>query len=128
MGEPQNPEPPPMNNPNVERVNHPEQQAPRTADMGPLFATLQQFFQYAKGQAPQASIPVIDQALERFLRFQPPKFFGEPDDYKAESWLDETENIFKVLRYDDEQKISFSTFRFEEAAHTTVASGGSMTA
>ncbi|KAK4421794.1 hypothetical protein Salat_2130000 [Sesamum alatum] len=85
--------------------------------MGPLFATLQQFFQYAQGQAPQASIPAIDQALERFLRFQPPKSFGEPDDYKAESWLDETENIFKVLRYDDEQKISFSTFRFEEAAH-----------
>ncbi|KAK4421491.1 hypothetical protein Salat_2099700 [Sesamum alatum] len=85
--------------------------------MGPLFATLQQFFQYAQGQALQAAIPTTDQALERFLRFQPPKFFGEPDDYKAESWLDEIEKIFKVLRYDDEQKISFSTFRFEEAAH-----------
>ncbi|KAL0367280.1 UNVERIFIED_CONTAM: Transposon Tf2-11 polyprotein [Sesamum radiatum] len=64
--------------------------------MRPLLATLQQFFQYTQGQTPQATaIPATDQALERFLRFQPPKFLGEPDDYKAESWLDEIEKIFK---------------------------------
>ncbi|KAL0405730.1 UNVERIFIED_CONTAM: hypothetical protein Slati_3886900 [Sesamum latifolium] len=41
-------------------------------------------FQYTQGQTPQAAaIPATDQALERFLRFQPPKFLGEPDDYKA---------------------------------------------
>ncbi|KAK4438898.1 hypothetical protein Salat_0224400 [Sesamum alatum] len=104
-------EPPPVDNPNVNPANIPEQQAPRARDMGPLFATLQQFFQYAQGQAPQvAAIPATDQDLERFLHFRPPKYFGEPDDYKAESWLDEIEKIFKVLRYDDEQKISFSSF------------------
>ncbi|KAK4425074.1 hypothetical protein Salat_1701100 [Sesamum alatum] len=86
--------------------------------MGPLLATLQQFFQYTQGQTPQAvAIPATYQALERFLHFQLPKFLGEPDYYKAESWLEEIEKIFKVLRYDDEQKISFSTFRFEEMAH-----------
>ncbi|KAK4424674.1 hypothetical protein Salat_1661000 [Sesamum alatum] len=86
-----------MNNPNSEPMNHPEQQAPWAADMGPLLATLQQFFQYAQWQAPQVAKPATDQALERFLRFQPPKFFGESDDYKEESWIDEIQKIFKVL-------------------------------
>ncbi|KAL0283216.1 UNVERIFIED_CONTAM: hypothetical protein Sradi_7236900 [Sesamum radiatum] len=116
--ETQVPEPPPVDHPDANQADHPEPQASGAADMRPLLATLQQFFQYTQGQTPQATaIPATDQALERFLRFQPPKFLGEPDDYKAESWLDEIEKIFKVLRYDDEQKILFSTFRFEEAAH-----------
>ncbi|KAL0445153.1 UNVERIFIED_CONTAM: Transposon Tf2-11 polyprotein [Sesamum latifolium] len=94
--ETQVPEPPPVDHPDANQADHPEAQASGATDMRPLLATLQQFFQYAQGQSPQAAAtPATDQALERFLRFQPPKFLGEPDDYKAESWLDEIEKIFK---------------------------------
>ncbi|KAL0405655.1 UNVERIFIED_CONTAM: hypothetical protein Slati_3879400 [Sesamum latifolium] len=75
--ETQVPEPPPVDNPNANQADHPEQQASVATDMGPLLATLQQFFQYTQGQTPQAAaIPTTDQALERFLRFQPPNIHG----------------------------------------------------
>ena len=35
-----------------------------------------------------------DKTLTRFLRFNPPRFKGEPDDRKAESWIQEIKKIF----------------------------------
>ncbi|XP_027167083.1 uncharacterized protein LOC113767103 [Coffea eugenioides] len=40
-----------------------------------------------------------DRALERFLKFNPPKFVGEPDPKVAENWLERMTNIFAVLDY-----------------------------
>ncbi len=57
-----------------------------------------------------------DQALERFLKFHPPRFMGEPDDRKAESFIAEIEKIFEVLSYTDTQKIKYASYRLEDAA------------
>jgi hypothetical protein len=39
-----------------------------------------------------------DEALERFLKFQPPIFVGEVEqDHKAKAWLEILEDIFKTL-------------------------------
>ena len=57
-----------------------------------------------------------DKQLARFLKFNPPKFKGEPDDQKAEFWLMEVEKVFKVLEYSDSQKVKYATFLFEKAA------------
>ena len=46
-----------------------------------------------------------DKMMARFLRFNPPKFNGEPDDRRAEFWLAEVEKIFKVLNYSDPRKV-----------------------
>ena len=59
---------------------------------------------------------IEDKQLARFLKFNPPKFKGEPDDQKAEFWLMEVEKVFKVLEYSDSQKVKYATFLFEEAA------------
>lgn len=56
------------------------------------------------------------QALERFLKFHPPIFMGEPDDRKAESFIAEIEKIFEVLSYTDTQKIKYASYRLEDAA------------
>ncbi|KAL3830474.1 hypothetical protein ACJIZ3_019276 [Penstemon smallii] len=58
-----------------------------------------------------------DQDFERFLRFHPPRFAGEPDDQKAEEWLEEIEKIFKVMGYTNQQRVSFASFKLEGDAH-----------
>ncbi|CAA0808138.1 Unknown protein [Striga hermonthica] len=58
-----------------------------------------------------------DRALERFLRFNPPTFLGEPDDAKAEYWLERIESIFAMLQYTEAQRLSLATFRLESAVH-----------
>ncbi|KAL3834244.1 hypothetical protein ACJIZ3_008980 [Penstemon smallii] len=92
------------------------------SELPQMFTFMQQYMEFCQQQS-QANIstnlPVqttTDQTLERFLRFQPPKFFGEPDDQKAELWLSEMENIFCVLNYTDAQKINLATFRLEDSA------------
>ncbi|XP_071918744.1 uncharacterized protein [Coffea arabica] len=40
-----------------------------------------------------------DRALERFLKFNPPKFIDEPDLEVAENWLERMTNIFAALDY-----------------------------
>ena len=57
-----------------------------------------------------------DKMLTRFLRFNPPRFDGKPDDRKAEFWLAEVEKIFRVLNYPDPQKVRYATYLFEGAA------------
>ncbi|XP_075479311.1 uncharacterized protein LOC142520194 [Primulina tabacum] len=68
-------------------------------------------------QAQEHHIEANDRALERFLRFKPPKFEGKPDAYQAKSWLSKINKIFSILNYSEEQNVNFSTYLFEEAAH-----------
>jgi hypothetical protein len=43
-----------------------------------------------------------DRAMERFLKFNPPQFFGKPDSKKeAETWDNQIEDIFATLNYGD---------------------------
>jgi hypothetical protein len=52
-----------------------------------------------------------DEALERFLKFQPPIFVREAEqDHKAEAWLESLEDIFKTLNYSKERMIKLATF------------------
>ncbi|XP_027122084.1 uncharacterized protein [Coffea arabica] len=59
-----------------------------------------------------------DRALERFLKFNPPKFIGEPDPEIAENWLERMTNIFAVLDYTEDRRVNFTAFQFEEVALT----------
>nr|XP_027071861.1 uncharacterized protein LOC113696682 [Coffea arabica] len=57
-----------------------------------------------------------DRALERFLKFNPPKFIGGPDPELAENWLERMTNIFAALDYAEERRLTFAVFQFEGAA------------
>ncbi|XP_027158207.1 uncharacterized protein LOC113759830 [Coffea eugenioides] len=54
-----------------------------------------------------------DRALERFLKFNPPKFLGEPDPEIAENWLERMTNIFVALDYSEDRRVNFAAFQFE---------------
>jgi hypothetical protein len=55
-----------------------------------------------------------DLALERFLKFKPLLFIGKPNlEWEAETWVEQMEDIFVVLRYSDQRKIKFAAFRLE---------------
>ncbi|XP_012833825.1 PREDICTED: uncharacterized protein LOC105954689 [Erythranthe guttata] len=100
-------------------------QVPReaaTPEVQSMLTMWQQFMQFCQ-QPPQTGVPMAehampmeDQRFERFLRFRPPKFVGEPDDRKAENWLNELEKIFEVTNYSDSQKVSYAAFQLEETA------------
>jgi hypothetical protein len=63
------------------------------------------------------SITPEDEALERFLKFQPPIFVGGAEqDQKAEAWLEGLEDIFNVLQYSEKRMIKFATFRLRGPA------------
>ena len=51
-----------------------------------------------------------DRALERFLKFNPPKFLGEPDPEVAENWLERMTNIFAALDYSEDRRVNFAAF------------------
>jgi hypothetical protein len=58
-----------------------------------------------------------NEALERFLKFQPPIFIGEAEqDHKVEAWLESLEDIFKTLQYSEERMIKFAAFRLHGPA------------
>jgi hypothetical protein len=48
-----------------------------------------------------------NRALERFLDFNPPQYSGQ----EAESWIDQLENIFAALKYEDLQKMHFTSLQ-----------------
>ncbi|MQL71089.1 hypothetical protein Taro_003414, partial [Colocasia esculenta] len=48
--------------------------------------------------------------MERFKRMTPPSFKGESDPLMAESWLRETEKIFRAIRCPDEDKVTLATY------------------
>ncbi|XP_071905605.1 uncharacterized protein [Coffea arabica] len=59
-----------------------------------------------------------DRALERFLKFGPPKFYGGPEPEVAEGWWERITEIFTALNYTEERKVTFATFQFEGAARS----------
>ncbi|XP_071927217.1 uncharacterized protein [Coffea arabica] len=59
-----------------------------------------------------------DRALERFLKFGPPKFHGGPEPEVAEGWWKRITEIFAALNYTEERKVTFATFQFEGAARS----------
>jgi hypothetical protein len=51
-------------------------------------------------------------ALERFLKFQPPTFFGVAEqDQRVEQWVEQLKDIFQTFQYSELQKVKFATFR-----------------
>ncbi|XP_027171662.1 uncharacterized protein LOC113771260 [Coffea eugenioides] len=57
-----------------------------------------------------------DRALERFLKFTPPKFIGGPNPELVENWLERMTNIFAALDYTEERRVTFAAFQFEGVA------------
>ncbi|KAI5673837.1 hypothetical protein M9H77_14201 [Catharanthus roseus] len=52
-----------------------------------------------------------DEALERFLRFRPPKFHGEVEqEAKAEMFLEQLNDIYDTLQYEGARRVTFATF------------------
>ena len=60
--------------------------------------------------------PAQDRVFKTFVDFHHDKFAGEPDANKAELWLENIENLFSVLHYDDALKVDLAAFQFEGAA------------
>ncbi|XP_027158322.1 myosin-9-like [Coffea eugenioides] len=54
---------------------------------------------------PRAQDREEDRALERFLKFNPPKFTGEPNPEVAENWLERMTNIFAALDYTEDRLV-----------------------
>jgi hypothetical protein len=53
-----------------------------------------------------------DHALEKFLKFHHLQYFGKPDiAQEVRNWIDQMENIFAVLNYEDLRKVQYATFR-----------------
>ncbi|MQM03668.1 hypothetical protein Taro_036456 [Colocasia esculenta] len=68
----------------------------------------------------QAQAPAQDHGgppiMERFKRMTPPSFKGESDPLMEESWLRETEKIFRAIRCPDEDKVTLATYMLQERA------------
>jgi hypothetical protein len=58
-----------------------------------------------------------DRALERFLRFHPPQYYGKPgSEQEVETWVEQIEDIFAALHYGDQRKVHFASFRLQGLA------------
>ncbi|MQL94806.1 hypothetical protein Taro_027463, partial [Colocasia esculenta] len=66
----------------------------------------------------QAQAPAQDHGgpsiMERFKRMTPPSFKGESDPLLAESWMRETEKIFRAIRCPDEDKVTLATYMLQK--------------
>lgn len=63
--------------------------------------------------------PVVenDFALAKFLKFQPPEFYGKAEqEQEAELWIEKMEDIYSALQYADERKVNFAAFRLRGLA------------
>src|SRR5262249_14101456 len=54
--------------------------------------------------------------MERFRRMGPPFFKGESNPDVAESWICETEKIFRAIRCPEEDKVILATFTLQDRA------------
>nr|XP_027090374.1 uncharacterized protein LOC113711405 [Coffea arabica] len=63
-------------------------------------------------------IDTEEQALERFLKFGPPKFYGGPEPKVAEGWWKRISDIFAALNYTEERQVTFAAFQFEGATRS----------
>ncbi|KAI5671816.1 hypothetical protein M9H77_12180 [Catharanthus roseus] len=60
----------------------------------------------------------VDEALERFLKFRPPEFHGEVEqDSKAELFLEQLNDIYGILKYEDALRVTFAAFRLRGMAN-----------
>ncbi|XP_071921751.1 uncharacterized protein [Coffea arabica] len=66
----------------------------------------------------EGPIDTEDRALERFLKFGPPKFYGGPEPEVAEGWWERISDIFATLNYTEERQVTFAAFQFEGAARS----------
>ncbi|KAI5681969.1 hypothetical protein M9H77_03197 [Catharanthus roseus] len=59
----------------------------------------------------------IDEALERFLKFRPPEFYGEAEqETKVELFLKQLNDICDTLRYEDALRVTFAAFTLRGTA------------
>ncbi|XP_027150284.1 uncharacterized protein LOC113771099 [Coffea eugenioides] len=63
-------------------------------------------------------IDTEDRALERFLKFGPPTFYGGPEPEVTEGWWERISDIFTALNYAEERQVTFAAFQFEGAARS----------
>src|SRR5262249_1780871 len=54
--------------------------------------------------------------MERFRRMGPPSFKGESNPDVAESWIRETEKIFRAIRCPKEDKVNLAAFTLQDRA------------
>src|SRR5262249_36392540 len=52
--------------------------------------------------------------MEQFRRMGPPSFKGESSPDVAESWIRETEKIFRAIRCSEEDKVTLATFTLQD--------------
>ncbi|KAI5668046.1 hypothetical protein M9H77_17899 [Catharanthus roseus] len=58
-----------------------------------------------------------DEALERFLKFRPPEFYGDVEqEIKVELFLEQLNDIYDTLKYEDALRVTFAAFRLREMA------------
>ncbi|MQM23540.1 hypothetical protein Taro_056605 [Colocasia esculenta] len=99
------------------REERAEQQAP--APQGPVLP-LPPLVDYGVFMQGLAQVPAQDHGgpsiMERFNRMTPPSFKGESDPLMAESWMRETEKIFRAIRCPDEDKVTLDTYMLQERA------------
>ncbi|XP_027150214.1 uncharacterized protein LOC113750440 [Coffea eugenioides] len=69
-------------------------------------------------QQPGGQVDTEDRALERFLKFGPPKFQGGPEPEIAEGWWERISDIFTTLDYTEGRKVTFASFQFEGVARS----------
>ncbi|KAI5678566.1 hypothetical protein M9H77_09516 [Catharanthus roseus] len=63
-----------------------------------------------------------DEALERFLKFRPPEFYGEVEqEIKAELFLEQLSDIYDTLKYEDALRVTFAAFRLRGMAKDWLA-------
>ncbi|MQM20981.1 hypothetical protein Taro_054011 [Colocasia esculenta] len=66
----------------------------------------------AQAPAPEAGFGGVSM-MERFGRMTPPFFKGESDPILAESWLWETEMIFRAIRCAEEERVTLATYMLQ---------------
>ncbi|KAI5673731.1 hypothetical protein M9H77_14095 [Catharanthus roseus] len=63
-----------------------------------------------------------DEALERFLKFRPPEFYGDVEkEIKAELFLEQLNDIYDNLKYEDGLRVTFAAFRLRGMAKDWLA-------
>jgi hypothetical protein len=53
---------------------------------------------------------------QSFQRHDSPTFSGERDPMVAQEWLDQLEEVFRVTRYSDQDKVELAIYRFRGEA------------
>ena len=92
--------------------------APATVNMEAFFQTLHTFMQRPQQPPP----PVQRPYLEQFLKLTPSLFKGERDPDIGESWLNEMEKKFRVMKCPDKEKTNLAVYMLHGQAEIWWAS------